>query len=349
MENKFVDFVLSPGYRIQRHLLFIIALAFLATDVAVSQPGFDESAEGMVVGLILYNILIIGIQYLNVKAAVPHLLLKNKFLKYFLFLFSMVILTLIILIVFQANYYQLRAYNTLPHSYFYLAVLSSMVILTLVLMGVTAIMLFRYWLISLIRVNELESATLHSELKYLKNQINPHFLFNTLNNAHVLFKDNKKEASTLLYKLEDLLRYQINESSKDEIYLTSDISFLTDYLNLEKVRRDRFTFSINVEGDITGLQLPPLLFIPFVENAVKHSHDSDLPSYIHLQFEFSDNILAFKCENSVPGDTSIEDRPGGIGLKNIIRRLELLFPGKHQLQLTEEHSKYLVTLHINLN
>lgn len=131
--------------------------------------------------------------------------------------------------------------------------------------------MFTHWLRYNLRIDELESTTLQSELTFLKNQINPHFLFNMLNNANVLIKRNPEEASKVLFKLEDLLRYQINDSSRERVSLASDIRFLNDYLNLEKIRRDNFQFTLRQEGEVDSIWIQPLLFIPFVENAVKHS------------------------------------------------------------------------------
>ena len=120
--------------------------------------------------------------------------------------------------------------------------------------GMSAILLLRHWILYNQRVDEIQSATLHSELKFLKNQINPHFLFNMLNNANVLIRKNPAEASKVLFKLEDLLRYQMNDNFREHVPLRSDIHFLNDYLNLEKVRRDHFDYNITEEGNIDGIQ-----------------------------------------------------------------------------------------------
>ena len=117
-------------------------------------------------------------------------------------------------------------------------------------------------------INELERSKTLTELEQLKNQINPHFLFNMLNNANVLTKKDPEKASQVLMKLSDLLRYQLYDSSRDKVLLTSDIHFLEDFLNLEKVRRDNFDYMISKEGNLSGVFIPPLLFISFVENAV---------------------------------------------------------------------------------
>lgn len=157
-----------------------------------------------------------------------------------------------------------------------------------------------------------------------------------LNNANVLIKKNPEEASRVLFKLEDMLRYQINDSAKEQVLLSSEIHFLNDFLNLEKVRRDKFEYVISKEGDISEVWLPPLLFIPFVENAVKHNVDSENSSYVYLGFKVWDKQLEFQCINSKPKIALRKNEVGGLGLKNIKRRLELLFPGTlHWLEIEE--------------
>ena len=181
----------------------------------------------------------------------------------------------------------------------------------------------------------------------LKQQVNPHFLFNMLNNANVLIKRNPEEASKVLFKLEDLLRYQINDSSRERVSLASDIRFLNDYLNLEKIRRDHFQFTVEQEGDIDSIWIQPLLFIPFVENAVKHSFDSEHPSSVHLSFKVEENRLEFRCENSTPA-VAVSNKVGGIGLANIQRRLGLLYPDRYELEQIENENRYIVILCITL-
>jgi len=348
IESLFIGFILSPTYRVQRYLVFILVLAILSTDLSVNQPEFGKSVAGSIATILSYNLLVIGTMLFNIQIAIPKLLMKNKLSLYLLTVTCLVIIIVVGAVGTQIIFLDiLSSVKSVSKYYLFLNISSSLVIIVLMFAGSTTFILFRNWLKSNLRIAELESATLKSELKYLKDQINPHFLFNTLNNAHVLFRENKPEASTILYKLEDLLRYQINNSSGEKILLTSDITFITDYLNLEKVRRDNFYFSINISGEIENIELPPLLFIPFVENAVKHSQDSEQASHINLLFEVKGNTFHFKCENSLPAYSSPELRPGGIGLKNISRRLELLFPGKHRLDLIEEETKYIVDLQID--
>ena len=197
-----------------------------------------------------------------------------------------------------------------------------------------------------IRRNEREKRKM--EKKLLQSQINPHFLFNMLNNANVLIKRNPEEASKVLFKLEDLLRYQINDSSRERVSLASDIRFLNDYLNLEKIRRDNFQFTLRQEGEVDSIWIQPLLFIPFVENAVKHSFDSEHSSYVHVFFKVDAHRLDFRCENSKPAVAVQQGKVGGIGLANIQRRLGLLYPEHYKLEQREDENLYSVILSITL-
>ncbi|WP_246485120.1 sensor histidine kinase [Chitinophaga qingshengii] len=215
----------------------------------------------------------------------------------------------------------------------------------LLLAASSSIKLFQKGMMDKQLIYELEQSKTNAELEQLKNQINPHFLFNMLNNANVLTKKDPEKASQVLMKLSDLLRYQLYDSARDKVLLTSDIHFLEDFLNLEKVRRDSFDFLISKEGDLSGVQIPPLLFISFVENAVKHNNDATRPSYVDLYFVVSDDELFFKCINSKPMLTSAGNA-GGLGLANVKRRLELLFPAAHRLNIEDDPERYCVTLTI---
>lgn len=148
----------------------------------------------------------------------------------------------------------------------------------------TAVRLFQRWVFDSCRINEMEKRRLQSELDQLKNQINPHFLFNMLNNASVLTHKDPEKASQVLMKLSDLLRYQLYDSMRDKVLLTSDIHFLTNLLELEKIRRDRFEYMVSREGNISSIMIPPFLFVIFVENAVKHNLDAYNASFVQLFF-----------------------------------------------------------------
>lgn len=349
IERYISGFLLSPNYKVHRHILLISILTVISLDVILNHPQRPQD-----IGVILYKasqyaLVLIASTYINIYIGIPFLLLRNRLFLYFLFVIIQTTLALTVIAVIQWNMLGLgNVFQTISLLFITINIASSIIVICMVFAGVTTLILFKRWTISNQRNDELKSATLQSELQYLKNQINPHFLFNVLNNANVLLKEKKGGASSMLYKLKDILRYQTHGNAQDEIILKSDIQFLNDYLNLEKARRDRFEFSIHANGNIENVELPPFLFIPFVENAVKHSQDSELKSYIHIIFTADDDSLQFLCVNSKPEDDEDAIRKvGGLGLKNIKRRLDLLYPDCHNLLIKEDKTTYTVNLQLN--
>ena len=226
--------------------------------------------------------------------------------------------------------------------------LSSIIQLCLIIAGASAVIVFQDYVKYGQRIDELKNATMQSELEQLKNQINPHFLFNMLNNANVLIRENPVEAVHVLSKLKDLLKYQLKDSTSEKVFLADDIHFLNDYLNLEKIRRDNFDFIISTEGEIADITVPPLLFIPFVENAVKHNNDNEKLSYVHLYFKVEEATLIFICLNSKPAEQKEKAADGGIGLANIRRRLQLMYDTDCSLEIDETDITYTINLRLKL-
>ncbi|WP_034669688.1 sensor histidine kinase [Chryseobacterium populi] len=324
-ENVFFHFLISPDRRIYRHLLFIV---FIGTVLYNSTSVIDNP-----VVIFVYFILLF---YVNMYVLVPKLLFRNNNIEYCLSVIS--ILVIVAICGYFFNPFNKEHGLNIPLFTFLTALL---------LAASSSIKLFQKGMMDKQLIYDLEQSKTYAELEQLKNQINPHFLFNMLNNANVLTKKDPEKASQVLMKLSDLLRYQLYDSTRDKVLLTSDIHFLEDFLNLEKVRRDSFDFLISKEGDLSGVQIPPLLFIPFVENAVKHNNDATKLSYINLYFNVRNNELLFKCINSKPMLKSVSNR-GGLGLANVKRRLELLFPATHSLDIEEDSERYCITLIIKL-
>jgi hypothetical protein len=324
-ENVLFRFLASPERRIFRHLLLIV---FMGAVLYNSASVIDNPTMIFAYFIVLF--------YVNMYVLVPNLLFKNRNIAYCASVIG-------ILVVVATGGYFFNPFNkenglNIPLFSF----------LTILLLAASAsIKLFQKGMMDKQLIYELEQSKTYAELEQLKNQINPHFLFNMLNNANVLTKKDPDKASQVLMRLSDLLRYQLYDSSRDQVLLTSDIHFLEDFLNLEKVRRDRFDFLISKEGDLSGVQIPPLLFISFVENAVKHNNAATKPSYVHLYFDVRNNELFFTCINSKPRLKPVNNT-GGLGLINIKRRLELLFPATHELYIEDDPERYCVTLNIKL-
>jgi sensor histidine kinase YesM len=338
-ENWLFQFFISPRYRVYRHLLLIVFSLFV---LYYSNPEYTEPTETYNRMLIFFQILLLS--YVNMYVWVPRYLFKNRYAIYGLWVFSY--------IIFWSFTHRLATHffepNLLPNEDDNINFLSLTFVLIVLSIASASIKLFQQWVKNVQLINELEKSKITSELEQLKNQINPHFLFNMLNNANVLTKKDPEKASQVLMKLSDLLRYQLYDSARDKVLLTSDIHFLEDFLNLEKVRRDNFDFVISKEGNLSGIQIPPLMFISFVENAVKHNNDSSKSSYINLYFKVFNDELFFKCENSKPEKKTVNSESGGLGLTNIKRRLELLFPDSHDLKIEESQNNFCVTLNIKL-
>ncbi|WP_443939318.1 sensor histidine kinase [Pedobacter sp. MW01-1-1] len=324
-ENWFFQFLISSKYRVFRHLLLITVIGCVLYN---STPEIAEPT------LILFFFLVLF--YLNMYVLVPKFLFKNKNLQYCLYVLFIIILSAI------GGYF----FNSASNENGLNIPLFSFLILVLIAAS-SSVKLFQKGMVDRQLIDELEKSKTYAELEQLKNQINPHFLFNMLNNANVLTKKDPEKASQVLMKLSDLLRYQLYDSARDKVLLTSDIHFLEDFLNLEKVRRDSFDFLISKEGNLSGVQIPPLLFISFVENAVKHNNDATKSSYVNLFFDVRNDALFFTCINSKPVQKSV-NTTGGLGLTNIKRRLELLFPAMHTLSIEETPETYCVSLTLKL-
>jgi len=346
MENNnwFESLLTSPRLRIVRHLLLQLLILLLSLNALGSESEVFVLSGERFWGLLLFYAILNILCYLNIYLLTPRTLLRGRIDKYIGVIIAFVIAFILLAILTQPIHSDEFTYNSMPLLSIIVEITSSFLSTCLVFIATSTIVLLVEWMKEQKRVGELKLATKQAELNLLKQQINPHFLFNMLNNANVLLKCAPKEASQALLKLEELLNYQLNDSTKEFVSLDSDINFLNDFLNLEKIRRDCFDYSITKKGETVGIQLPPLLFIPFVENAVKHNPDIENESYIHIEFEIKDTELRFRCENSKPVIPLAKGRVGGLGLQNIHRRLELLYSNRHTLSITDEDKQFTVLL-----
>ncbi len=196
------------------------------------------------------------------------------------------------------------------------------------------------------RLAEIAKEKAETELNFLKSQINPHFLFNSLNSVYFLINKDNLQARNALHKFSEMLRYQLYEAGDARIPVEKEIAYLKDYVDLQQLRKDeRYSVQFNCAGDVKGFQIEPLLLIPFVENAFKHiSHSSEKINFIKLDMNRSNGTLLFSIENSKETERITTQKQGGIGLANVKRRLELLYPGKHELDIDETDNTFSVKL-----
>ncbi len=198
-------------------------------------------------------------------------------------------------------------------------------------------------------VIKLEKANLETEIKFLKSQINPHFLFNSLHNIYGLAILQSERTADQILKLSDILRYMLYDSNEEKVPLTREIEYLRNYIELAQLKDSRgMDISFEVGEGYQGFRVAPLLFIPFVENAFKHSHIEVLENgYIHISLNTKGERLFFNVNNSKPLGEYSKDKVGGIGLRNIQQRLDLLYPQKHHLHIEETENAFKVQLELD--
>lgn len=346
--NIVSDLFIEKKYKIFRHVLLLGLITIVTLNFLWYLSVNNVPAYYKIYAWILYFILFIGLIYVNIYIAVPRLLFHNKLCQYTLFL--IVSITIALLSVGFIQIFLLGVEASISRHLWesIINIASAIIIIGFLLMGTSTLLLVKHKIISDIEKVELESSILETELNLLKNQINPHFLFNMINNVNGLLQKDKILASETLFKLENLLEYQIYKNTKEAVTLGTEVNFIKDYLNLEKIRRDNFEYSVKEEDSCRQIEVSPLLFINFVENAVKYSIILEGISYVNVSFCYIDSKLIFKCENSMSEYPVQSNNTSGLGLKNIRRRLDLLYPNLHNLIIEENNSKYIVKLIIEI-
>lgn len=207
------------------------------------------------------------------------------------------------------------------------------------------------WLAVQKKMDELEKEKTQAELSFLKAQLNPHFLFNSLNliYGHI---DKNNIARHILVKFSDMLRYQLYECNHNMIAMEKEITYLKNFIALQQMRKsDSLQLMITFEKELQDMEIAPLLFIPFIENAFKYvSNDPDRLNYIDIAIKKDRDSILFSCLNSK--ETQMSDtllKQGGIGILNTKRRLDLIYPNRHELKIIDDASVYAVNLKIVMN
>lgn len=203
------------------------------------------------------------------------------------------------------------------------------------------------------RLEQFKTQKIALESSFLKSQINPHFLFNTLNNIYALSLKKSPQTPVIIERLESLLHYMLYECKADLVPLENEFTFTNSYIALEKLRHkeEQCKVTINIKGDITGHQIAPLLLINFLENSFKHGTKTSFGnSWINMEIEVTNKDFRFNLQNSKPTNPihqTFSEYRGGIGLKNVKRRLEILYPRRHKLTINNNPDHFEVDLILN--
>lgn len=332
------------------HVLFwvVYTAIFTITDGGYSNR-FDRAFFVEMAHLPLRLIVV----YLNYFVFFPQLLLKRRYIEYA----TVTVLSLVVAAFIQRAimfYYVnpvLYPSTSDVVSYFVpYKLLQAGVIINSPLIFILSFSVLHYVFKLREKTEELEKENLQSELKFLRSQVNPHFLFNTLNSLYGLTQEKSDRAPETVLKLSELMSFVLYESDRETISLATELKYIRNYIELEELRYgDRFTCNLSISGD-TNVQIPPLLLLPFVENSFKHGirNESD-HGFVNINASVSQKIISFRIENSVSSEVAtLKSASGGVGIANVRKRLNLLFPNRHKLELGRREKEYYVKLELEL-
>ncbi|HAN20020.1 MAG TPA: hypothetical protein DCQ24_15300 [Bacteroidales bacterium] len=288
----------------------------------------------------IQTLAIITLYYLNYSLLMPKLLFRDKVKWYIISLIGTLIVFFII------NQFIDIAGN--PHKQFFRRIPMPFFIYLFIIAISTTIRLAQKWYENENHKKTLVHEKVNSELSLLKSQINPHFLFNTLNGIYSLANSKSDKTAPAIVKLSQLMRYMLHDSKHDFVPLSKEIEYIQTFIELEKMRLfDNITVEYSIKGNAENDKIRPLLLIPIIENAFKHGIDSTKNCLIKINIFIKDSRLDLKVENDIFPDRLTKEK-SGFGLATIRRRLELEYPDAHTLYTFEENNKYFANLFINL-
>jgi len=290
-----------------------------------SQPGFTSVFTLLLVYVIIYSAVLIRNEYLNKKGAPA---LSKSFIKKLIFWSFAIGLGRILIMLDQYGEND------------------ALIIIALFYFPLLFILIARWVFTQIKSIISLKNEKAKAELLHLKSQVNPHFFFNMLNNLYGLVGTDAKKAQDLILKLSDMMRYSIYEGEKDRVTLEEEAEYLKNYIELHKMRyHKKIDVVFNLQIHEEAYKIMPLLFIILLENAFKHGVEAlREKAYVHVNMIATDNEIQFSVENNF--DTTLQDDQDGIGLKNLKRRLELVYPNSHNLSISKEKDVFRSQLNI---
>jgi sensor histidine kinase YesM len=289
--------------------------------------------------------------YFNIFYLIPNYLSNKKFVVYCILLVLVTIILTPLQVFFlyikasQFPDYQISLYQSQPWFF----------ILTFLVVSLSTIFkIISDWVRHQRERKELQTESMQSELRFLRSQINPHFLFNTLNNLYALTLKKSDDAPEIVLKLSEMMRYMLYECNERRVFLSKEVNYVRNYLDLERLRQGKnMEISFEVNGTIAQQKIAPLMFIPFLENSFKHGASNHLAEggFVHIKLNIEEHNVHLFIENSKP-EVPIRHtgkRSGGIGLVNVKRRLNLLYPEQYKLKIEEKPTTYTVNLYLGLD
>lgn len=334
---------------VARHAAFwILILTFFTVPTTLSQP--DQFWWQLLMNL-CYTPLDMFAVYVTLYALLPGVLnrkhlARNALLYLILILFVAVASNLLenhVFTFFPAN---MAERESLISEYF-----KSILMINMIIGVAVGFKLLMLWYEAQLKSQELASRQAQTELVQLREQLNPHFLFNTLNNIDNLVLHDPAKASEALIQLSDILRYSIYETSSNLVSLDKELEYLDNYIELQRIRISQPDFVVvSRSGSSSGLLIAPMLMIPLVENAFKHCYRQARSPGIRIRISIEQSHFNFTTENSIqPEQKTGVGKTGGIGIQNVKRRLDLQYPGKYSLEQSTSNNIYFSHLHLDLS
>ena len=292
-----------------------------------------------------FYICIISFYYINAALLMPFLFFKEKYLTYTVSIALAMLLTIFII--------QSIPFNPDPNLQKFgppKRMLTTFIVFYFVIVFLlsSGIRITQQWMKAEKSRKEIETEKLNTELSFLKAQINPHFLFNTLNNIYSLAQAKSDLAGEAIIKLSSLMRYALQETKNDMVPLDQDLSEIREYIDLQSLRLGHKN-TVHVQFDVAPSEytIAPLILLPFIENAFKYGVSNHVDSEIKIRVSRKGDTLQFTCVNPNNSDAELE-KSSGIGIENSKRRLNIIYPGKHDLQIRSEGKTFEVDLRITL-
>ncbi len=335
--------------RISRHIVYWGAwLLFYAI---INSTYNDDSLWKWAKLELLVMTIKLPITYFVIYYLVPYFLIRKKYLSFFILFLITVCFAGLLLWALDVYYVYVYIVVWEVKTFWSTKIIYKALDLAYIVSLPSAYKLLQYQIRQEHITREIAEQKLGAELKLLKSQLQPHFLFNTLNNLYGLVLTHDDRAPQVLLQLSEMMSYMLYECDARFVTLKKEITNLQNYIALEKIRYGkRLDISFETAGDISNQVIAPLLLIPFVENAFKHGvAPHEHTSWVRINLWVEGKVLQFMIENSVLDESPPQNSPNcGIGLKNVSKRLELVYPQKHQLDIRQEDS-FLVQLKIQLS
>ena len=328
--------------------VFLIISFMVFRGNLVREVGFGFNLSTGINLLMIFTFM--GLIYLNTNVLIPKYLFKGRWKAYAVYMgFLIGFMSLFMM----SGLYILKQYYKIPdqivtiNPVFFLFLLINVIAFILYFLTFSFTLFFRRWVTDQQLLNKLENNNLQAELTRLKEQVQPDFLSKMLDEAQLLAKKDADKASALIFKLSSLLRYQLYESAREKVFLSDEIRFVTDYLDLEKMCDERLEYKIQVENEVRYIQIPPLLFMPIIEYAVRKEVENEegTEKHIAIRFQEKEEGLLFTCVyRCMEADTRQRMSQTPVpALDQLQKRLELLYPGHYLLENQYDHQSSCTT------